>query len=97
MGKHRISDRVMDQVEILAKLELNAEERARAREKMEEILDYVEKLQQLDTGNVEPLVHLWEGGNVFREDEVTSGDGQKELLANAPEKKNGQLQVPKTI
>ena len=66
MSKIVINDAVMDNVEILAKLSLSNEERVRAMEKMQEILDYMEKLNELDTENVEPLVNLYERGNVFR-------------------------------
>ena len=54
MGKIVIDDQVMDNVEILAKLSLTGEERAQAMEKMQEILDYMEQLNTLDTDNVEP-------------------------------------------
>ena len=62
MSKIVIDDAVMDNVEILAKLSLNNEERAQAMEKMQEILDYMEKLNELDTENVEQLVNLYDRG-----------------------------------
>ncbi len=93
----KIDDATMDNVEILAKLALSDEERERAREEMEKILSYVEKINELDTDRTEPLVHILESGNVFREDEVTNGSGKEESLANAPRKKDGQYMVPKTV
>lgn len=97
MAERRITDDVMDNVEILAKLALAPEERAAVVEKLEEILDYVEKLNELDTEGVEPLVHISDQENVFREDVVTGEDGREALMANAPKQKEKQLQVPKTI
>ena len=97
MKEPRISDRVMENVEILAKLALTPGEREQAREKLEEILDYVVKLNELNTEGVEPLVHLWERENVFREDVETGEDEREKLLANAPRRKGDQFQVPKTI
>lgn len=97
MAERRITDDVMDNVEILAKLALAPEERAAVVEKLEEILDYVEKLNELDTEGVEPLVHISDQENVFREDVVTGEDGREALMANAPKQKDQQLQVPKTI
>lgn len=97
MGDRRITDEVMANVEILAKLALTPGERENVVEKLEEILDYVEKLNELDTEGVEPLVHISQQENVFREDVVTGEDGREALMANAPRQKEQQLQVPKTI
>lgn len=97
MGERRITDEVLENVEILAKLALTPGEREKVVEKLEEILDYVEKLNELDTEGVEPLVHISRQENVFREDVVTGEDGREALMANAPRQKEQQLQVPKTI
>ncbi len=97
MSKIVINDAVMDNVEILAKLSLSNEERVRAMEKMQEILDYMEKLNELDTENVEPLVNLYERGNVFREDQIQDNDIKEMIVEGAPRKKDGQYMVPKTI
>ena len=86
-----ISDETMEYVGILAKLELKDEEKESARQDMQKMLDYVDKLNELDTRRVEPM------GNVFREDEVTNGDDRDAMLANAPEVKEGQYKVPKTV
>ena len=97
MGERRITDDVMENVEILAKLTLEPEEREAVVEKLEEILDYVEKLNELDTDGVEPLVYISDQQNVFREDVVTGADRREALMANAPRQKEQQLQVPRTI
>lgn len=73
MAKQIIDDTVMENVEILAKLALTEEERKKAKEKMQEMLDYVDKLNELDTDGIEPLSHTFSMGNVFREDVVTNG------------------------
>ena len=54
---------------------------------MEKMLDYVDKLAELDTSEAEPLVQAIDLENVFREDEVTNGDDRDNMLANAPKKK----------
>ena len=81
----------------LAKLELKDEEKESARQDMQKMLDYVDKLNELDTSKVEPMTHIFEMGNVFREDEVTNGDDRDAMLTNAPEVKEGQYKVPKTV
>lgn len=92
-----ISDETIDYVGILAKLELNDEEKEQAKKDMASMLDYIDKLGELDTNGVEPMSHVFAVNNVFREDVVTNGDGSKDTLANAPEEKNNMLGVPKTF
>ena len=92
-----ISDETMEYVGILAKLELKDEEKESARQDMQKMLDYVDKLDELDTSGVEPMSHIFGDQNVFREDVVTNGDNSQAMLANAPKAKEGQYQVPKTI
>ena len=92
-----ISDETIEYVGILAKLELNEEEKERAKKDMGEMLDYIDKLNELDTAGIEPMSHVFPVQNVFREDVVTNGDGSEETLRNAPEEKDGGFKVPKTI
>lgn len=95
--KNVISDETIEYVGILAKLELSDEEKEQAKKDMGEMLDYIDKLNELDTEGVEPMSHVFPVNNVFREDVVTNGDGSTDTLANAPEKKDGGFKVPKTI
>ncbi len=92
-----ISDETIEYVGILAKLELNDEEKERAKKDMGEMLDYIDKLNELDTSGVEPMSHVFPVNNVFREDVVTNGDGQADTLANAPQIKETSFLVPKTV
>ncbi|MDY4840493.1 MAG: Asp-tRNA(Asn)/Glu-tRNA(Gln) amidotransferase subunit GatC [Lachnospiraceae bacterium] len=92
-----ISDETIEYIGILAKLELNEEEKERAKKDMGEMLDYIDKLNELDTAGIEPMSHVFPVQNVFREDVVTNGDGSEETLRNAPEEKDGGFKVPKTI
>lgn len=93
----KLNDKVMDNVEILAKLPLKDDERVIAMEQMEKILSYVDKLNELDTDDVEPLYHVMLQTNVFREDVITGGDGAEATLKNAPVKKDNRFIVPKTL
>lgn len=97
MAEHKISDEVMVNTELLAKLALTDEEREKSRQEMEKILGYVDKLNELDTEGVEPLISLFPVENVFREDKVVNGDMRDELVDLAPRKKDGQYLVPKTV
>ena len=93
----QIDDETMENVCILAKLSLTDEEKEKAKKDMQEMLDYVEKLDELDTTGVEPMSHIFGDQNVFREDVVTNGDEHEQTLANAPEAKDGAFKVPKTV
>ena len=92
-----IDDETIENVCILAKLSLSDEAKENAKHDMQKMLDYVEKLDELDTDGVEPLSHIFGDENVFRDDVVTNGDDKEAMLFNAPKAKEGQYQVPKTI
>ncbi len=68
-----------------------------AKKDMADMLDYIDKLEELDTSGIEPMSHVFPVNNVFRDDVVTNGDGSEATLANAPVKKDGGFKVPKTI
>lgn len=92
-----ISDETIEYVGILAKLELDEQEKEQAKKDMESMLDYIDKLNELDTASVEPMSHVFPVNNVFREDVVTNGDDRDSILKNAPEEKNRMFNVPKTF
>ena len=92
-----ISDETIEYVGILAKQELSQEEKEQAKKDMGSMLDYIDKLNELDTTGVEPMSHAFPVQNVFREDEVVNGDDRENMLRNAPEKKDGTYMVPKTF
>ena len=79
-----ISDETIESVGILAKLELSPEEKEEAKTDMGRMLDYIDKLNELDTQGVEPMSHVFPVNNVFREDVVTGVDQRDRILSNAP-------------
>lgn len=92
-----ISDETIEYVGILAKLELSDEEKEKAKQDMGKMLDYIDKLNELDTSSVEPMSHVFPVNNVFREDIVTNGNDRENILKNAPEERDGAFVVPKTF
>lgn len=92
-----INDETIEYVGILAKLELSEEEKEQAKRDMGRMLDYIDKLSELDTSGVEPMSHVFSVQNVFREDVVTNGDMREEILKNAPGEKDGMFMVPPTF
>lgn len=92
-----ISDETIEYVGVLAKLELSDEEKEAAKKDMASMLDYIDKLNELDTTGVEPMSHVFPVQNVFREDVVVNGDDRENILKNAPGEKDGMFIVPKTV
>ena len=82
-----ITDKTMDEIEILAKLHLTEDEKEKSRQDLQQMLDYVDMLNQLDTSDVEPLTHIFPIKNVFREDVVLESTPKEELLKNAPKER----------
>ena len=85
-----ITDKTMDEIEILAKLHLTEDEKEKSRQDLQQMLDYVDMLNQLDTSDVEPLTHIFPIKNVFREDVVLESTPKEELLKNAPKEKDAR-------
>ena len=75
-----INDKTMDEIEILAKLHLTDEEKEKSRNDLQQMLDYVDMLNKLDTSDVEPLTHIFPIKNVFREDVVLESTPREELM-----------------
>lgn len=92
-----ISDETIEYVGILAKLELSDEEKEAAKKDMASMLDYIDRLNELDTDGVEPMSHIFPVHNVFREDVAANGDDRDNMLKNAPAVKDGSYKVPKTV
>ena len=81
----------------LAKLDFAEEEIEKFTHQMNEILDYMQKLNEINTDKVEPLYHIIEPGNVLRDDEVKPSSEREEMLKNAPIKSDGFIIVPRVI
>ena len=81
----------------LARLEFSAEEKQKFTHQLNQILAYVEKLNELDTTNVEPLSHVVDIRNRLREDVAEKGLSPEEALKNAPAKTDKFFKVPKVI
>jgi aspartyl-tRNA(Asn)/glutamyl-tRNA(Gln) amidotransferase subunit C len=81
----------------LARLELTDEEKARYREQLSAILDYVAQLRELDTTGIPPTSSVLPPRSALREDEPRPGLSLEELLRNAPDVEAGQFRVPPVL
>lgn len=92
-----LSEKDVQYVAKLARLEVTDQETARYTQQLANILQYVEQLNKLDTSNVEPLTHPLDVKNIFRKDEVKPPLSQKDVLSNGPEVQSGHFRVPKIM
>ncbi|MCB0650135.1 MAG: Asp-tRNA(Asn)/Glu-tRNA(Gln) amidotransferase subunit GatC [Saprospiraceae bacterium] len=93
-----IDNKLISKLENLARLELDETERKKIRHDLNEILKMVEKLNDLDTTGVEPLVYVNEAEvNEWREDKIVSTISREEALKNAPDQDGVYFKVPKVI
>jgi len=84
-------------VATLARLEFSAAEEERLTGELNRILEYMEKLSELDTEHVEPTSHVVPITNAFRGDEAIQFPFREELLTSAPQRQDGYFKVPRII
>lgn len=96
MGK-KIDQSQVRKVAKLSRLDLSEEEITEFTGQLSAILDYVAKMNELDTEGIEPLAHCLPISNVFREDVVKESLGTEKTLANAPQRDGAFFKVPKIL
>ena len=89
-----ISNNDVQHVAKLARLNLTAEEEQTLTGQLNAILKYAEKLNELDTDDIEPTTHVLHVSNVMREDEAKESLSIEQVMRNAPEEEDGQFKVP---
>ena len=89
-----ISKEEVEKICDLANLEVDKDEKEKFTNELDDILNYIEKLNELDTEKVKPTVYPVPLKNVLRRDEVGKSLTQKEALKNAPTKNDNQFTVP---
>ncbi len=97
MAQKKIDIKQVRQVAKLARLDLSEAEISQFTGQLSAILEYVEKLNQLDTANIEPLAHCLPINNCLREDNVKQSLGTEKTLENAPDKDEKFFLVPKIL
>lgn len=93
----KLSREEVQRVAVLARLRLTPEEQSSLTDELDRILDYMDKLNQLDTAEVELFSHAADITNTLREDQVTNRPNADALLANAPDRDGTFFKVPKII
>ncbi|MGD8228538.1 MAG: aspartate--tRNA ligase [Desulfobacteraceae bacterium] len=96
-GLERISRGEVKHVAKLARLKITDSEADAYQKELNAVLEHFEALQELDTENVQPMSHVLEMKNVWREDEPRRSSKAKSLMANAPNEESGYFKVPKIL
>jgi aspartyl-tRNA(Asn)/glutamyl-tRNA(Gln) amidotransferase subunit C len=92
-----VNDALVDNLANLARLTFSEQEKAEIKGDLQRMIAFVEKLKEVDTANTEPLLHMTDAMNVYREDAVKGSMNKQEALANAPAADDNYFKVPKVI
>jgi aspartyl-tRNA(Asn)/glutamyl-tRNA(Gln) amidotransferase subunit C len=93
----KITAKKVDELATLARLKFEGEEKEQVRQDLEKILDMCEKLNEVNTNGVEPLIYMTDTQNCLREDRVEQEMTHEEAMKNAPKKDSDFFRVPKVI
>ena len=93
----QITDKTLERLEKLSRIELNAEEKQIALNDLQDLITYIETINEIDTDSVESLSDSNELINVMRNDEVKTSVDRDVILSNAPRQAEGCFVVPKTV
>ena len=92
-----VNDTVVDKLANLARLQFDETEKVAIKKDLQRMIQFVEKLNELDTTGVAPLLHMSDRVNALREDVVKGSISREEALLNAPLKDTQFFKVPKVI
>ena len=92
-----VNDALVDKLANLARLQFDDAEKSAIKNDLQRMIQFVEKLNELDTTGVAPLLHMSDNINALREDEVKGSISREEGLQNAPLKDEQFFKVPKVI
>lgn len=92
-----VNDDLINNLAQLSRLEFNEVEREEIKSDLQKMIAFIDKLNELDTTGVEPLLHMSENVNSLREDEVKGSISTEEALMNAPVHDEKFFKVPKVI
>ena len=93
----QITDNEILHIAKLARLKLADNEIQSYKKNLQEIIDFTETINKVDTNNIGETIGINENYNVFRKDEIKQDSDKEELLANAPSQDDGMFRIPKVI
>ena len=93
----KVDDKLIADLSRLAKLKFDEESSERMKSDLKTILGFVDRLSEIDTEGVEPLIYMSEEVNTLREDNIANEVSQKNALKNAPQKDSDYFKVPTVL
>lgn len=93
----QVDDALIEKLAELSMLRFSEAEKEEIKADLQKMIGFIDKLQELDTTGVEPLMHMTEEVNVLRDDVEGSMLSQKDALSNAPHHDDQYFKVPKVI
>lgn len=93
----KVNDELVDKLANLARLQFNAEEKEEIKNDLQKMIGFIDKLNELDTTGVEPLLHMSYNVNILREDEIQGSISREDAFKNAPLHDEQFFKVPKVI
>ena len=92
-----VNNKLIEDLSRLAKLEFDEKSAEKMKADLKKIISFVDKLSEIDTEGVEPLIYLSEEVNVLRADEIANEVSQADALKNAPQKDSDYFKVPTVL
>tara|TARA_B100000902_G_scaffold390548_1_gene439670 strand:- start:846 stop:1136 length:291 start_codon:yes stop_codon:yes gene_type:complete len=92
-----INNKLIDEIAKLAKLDFNEKSKVKMQDDFKKILDFINKLNEIDTKDVDPLIYISKEINTLRDDEINELISQEKALINGPLKDSDYFKVPKVI
>ena len=92
-----VNNKLIQDIAKLAKLEFDEKSTEEMKGDLEKILSFADKLNEIDTKGVEPLIYMSDEVNVLRADEITEETSQEDALKNAPQKDSDYFKVPTVL
>lgn len=93
----KLDENTVTKIAGLAKLEFNGKEKNEILQDMNKMLDFVDKLSEVNTDGITPLIHMTDETNILRPDVARTDITQKEALKNAPKKDSTYFKIPKVL
>ena len=92
-----LNNKLIEDISKLSKLKFDESSIEKMKDDLEKILAFVDKLNEIDTEGVEPLIYMSDEVNVLRADEISEETAQEEALKNAPQKDSDYFKVPTVL
>ena len=96
-SKITVDDKLIDDLSRLAKLQFDKQSAEKMKGDLDTILGFVEKLSEVNTDDVDPLIFMSEEVNILREDSIANEVSQENALKNAPQKDSDYFKVPTVL